>query len=87
MGIPAHLASDAASDGALSRFWFAHLGAADAPVPAMTGGALKPARTAFQGLKLGPTLGQSLSGRMYRAVHNGTEVAVKVRSWLHIAEN
>ena len=79
VGIPAHLAADAAAAGALSRLWFAHLGAADAPAPAMAGGALKPAGSPFQGLELGPTLGQSSSGRMYRAVYNGKEVAVKVR--------
>ena len=55
VGIPAHLAADAAAAGALSRLWFAHLGAADAPAPAMVGGALKPAGSPFQGLELGPT--------------------------------
>lgn len=78
VGIPAHLVADAAAAGALSRLWFAHLGTADAPAPAMAGGALKPAGSPFQGLELGAPLGQSASGRMYRAVHNGKEVAVKV---------
>lgn len=79
VGIPGHVVTKAAAPEALSYLWFAHLGSVDAPGAVMSGGALKPSGLPFLGLELGVPFAHSPSGRMYRAVYRGKDVALKVR--------